>query len=51
MSSMALYHSVKKLNVLLVAGGLIFLFITMTGCSSLKKSNCGCPSKKGMVGY
>ena len=20
-------------------------------CSSSKKSNCGCPSKKGMVGY
>ncbi|HEY8688161.1 MAG TPA: hypothetical protein VIM07_02930 [Chitinophagaceae bacterium] len=33
---------------------LIFLFgvtLLATGCSSSKKSGCGCPSKKGLVGY
>jgi hypothetical protein len=40
----------KKINNIL----LIILFavtIFVTGCSSSKKSGCGCPSKKGLVGY
>jgi outer membrane murein-binding lipoprotein Lpp len=40
----------KKVNNII----LIFLLaatILVTGCSSSKKSNCGCPNKKGMVGY
>lgn len=30
---------------------LIIATIFINGCSSSKKSNCGCPNKKGMVGY
>jgi len=34
---------------------LLFLAIAIamftTSCNSSKKSNCGCPNKKGMVGY
>ncbi len=33
---------------------IILLLLTVlvgTSCSALKKNNCGCPSKKGMVGY
>lgn len=40
----------KRINNIL----LIFLLavtIFATGCSSSKKSGCGCPSKKGLVGY
>jgi hypothetical protein len=32
----------------------IFLFTMvffMQSCASLKKNGCGCPNKKGMVGY
>jgi len=36
----------KALFVLIIAG----LMIT-AGCSSSKKSQCGCPNKQGMVGY
>ena len=25
--------------------------IFLNGCTSSKKSNCGCPNKRGMVGY
>jgi predicted small lipoprotein YifL len=25
--------------------------LAITGCSSAKKGQCGCPSKTGMVGY
>lgn len=30
---------------------LLVAVLFMTGCSASKKSNCGCPNKKGMVGY
>lgn len=30
---------------------LVCVLLTGAGCSSAKKSNCGCPGKKGMVGY
>jgi hypothetical protein len=30
---------------------LLVLMIAGTSCSAMKKNNCGCPSKKGMVGY
>jgi hypothetical protein len=32
---------------------ILLLAVTLfaSGCSSSKKSNCGCPNKKGMVGY
>jgi hypothetical protein len=26
-------------------------FVFFQGCSSMKKNSCGCPNKKGMVGY
>ncbi|MFY7880516.1 MAG: hypothetical protein ACOVP6_10630 [Lacibacter sp.] len=32
----------------------LVLLVTCTalsGCSATKKNNCGCPNKKGMVGY
>jgi hypothetical protein len=30
---------------------LLSAVLFMASCSSAKKSNCGCPNKKGMVGY
>ncbi len=33
---------------------MLVLLVTCTvfsGCSATKKNNCGCPNKKGMVGY
>ena len=30
---------------------LIVLAAFGNGCSSSKKGNCGCPNKKGLVGY
>jgi hypothetical protein len=30
---------------------LILSMLIGTSCSSMKKNSCGCPSKKGMVGY
>jgi uncharacterized lipoprotein YehR (DUF1307 family) len=33
---------------------LLFVMIVslaITGCSSAKKAQCGCPNKAGMVGY
>ena len=30
---------------------LLFLMVAGTSCSALKSNKCGCPSKKGMVGY
>ena len=32
---------------------MVFFVVTLVvnGCSVSKKSNCGCPNKKGMVGY
>jgi hypothetical protein len=30
---------------------LLVLMVAGTSCSALKSNKCGCPSKKGMVGY
>jgi hypothetical protein len=30
---------------------LIVITLIATGCSSSKKGSCGCPQKKGFVGY
>ncbi len=31
---------------------LVFVIsVIATGCSSSKKSQCGCPNKHGMIGY
>jgi hypothetical protein len=30
---------------------LAVVLLAGTGCSALKKNSCGCPNKKGMVGY
>jgi hypothetical protein len=30
---------------------LVAIMLLGSGCSASKKSNCGCPNKKGMVGY
>lgn len=40
-------RSTTKFGLLLLLSGILFA----AGCSSSKKSNCGCPNKKGMVGY
>lgn len=40
----------KKLNDILLVF-LLALTLLSAGCSSSKKNNCGCPNKKGMVGY
>jgi predicted component of type VI protein secretion system len=37
-----------KLVFLLLVTAVLFLG---TGCSASKKNSCGCPNKKGMVGY
>lgn len=29
----------------------IMIAVLTISCNSSKKSNCGCPNKKGMVGY
>jgi hypothetical protein len=29
----------------------VLVTITSASCSSSKKGNCGCPNKKGLVGY
>jgi outer membrane murein-binding lipoprotein Lpp len=36
-----------KITVLLV----VVFSLVITGCSSSKKGQCGCPSKTGMMGY
>jgi outer membrane murein-binding lipoprotein Lpp len=36
-----------KITVLLV----VIVSLVISGCSSSKKGQCGCPSKTGMVGY
>jgi hypothetical protein len=41
---------VKKINKYIFLL-LILSIIIGSSCSASKKSNCGCPSKKGMVGY
>ena len=44
-------NTIKKIFLALVLGATILA----TGCHEgklfAKKSNCGCPSKKGLVGY
>jgi hypothetical protein len=30
---------------------LILVLLAGSACSASKKGNCGCPSKKGMIGY
>ena len=40
----------KNLNHKIVFA-LMVLMLVGTSCTASKKSNCGCPSKKGMVGY
>jgi len=35
----------------IVLSFMLIASIFLTGCASSKKSNCGCPNKKGMVGY
>lgn len=40
----------KNLNHIIVLA-LLFLLLAGTACTAAKKSDCGCPSKKGMVGY
>lgn len=40
----------KYVNKILL---LVFIIVSIfaLSCNASKKSNCGCPSKKGMVGY
>lgn len=44
-------NTIKKILVILILGATV----AASGCHSgklfAKKSNCGCPSKKGFVGY
>ncbi|MFO0414279.1 MAG: hypothetical protein ACK50E_01395 [Bacteroidota bacterium] len=51
MTSNFILNALKKSSILLFAAILVFTLLVSTGCSSLKKNNCGCPNKKGMVGY
>jgi hypothetical protein len=30
---------------------MLIVSIVLTSCASSKKNQCGCPTKKGMVGY
>ena len=39
-----------KLNQLLVAAFLLVV-LSVVSCGTSKNANCGCPNKKGMVGY
>jgi predicted component of type VI protein secretion system len=49
----------KKIVSLLMQRSTKFSFLLLvtvilmlgSGCSASKKNNCGCPNKKGMVGY
>lgn len=38
----------STINALLV---LCIMAFCVAGCNASKKSNCGCPNKKNMVGY
>jgi len=38
----------KKIVWMLLVVAAVFI---SNGCSSSKKNNCGCPNKKGLVGY
>jgi len=40
----------KKTNIGIIFV-LLILVLTFMACNSSRKSACGCPSKKGMVGY
>jgi hypothetical protein len=44
--SLLMQRSVKKGFLLLV-----IIAFCAAGCNASKKSNCGCPNKKNMVGY
>lgn len=45
--SLPMQRSTKIVFLLLVS---VALFLG-SGCSASKKNSCGCPNKKGMVGY
>jgi hypothetical protein len=45
--SLQMQRSTKIVFLLLVT---VALFLG-SGCSASKKNSCGCPNKKGMVGY
>ena len=45
--SLQMQRSTKYTFLLLV----VVVMLLGSGCSASKKSNCGCPNKKGMVGY
>lgn len=30
---------------------IVLVSVMATGCGSTKNGNCGCPNKKGLVGY
>jgi len=40
----------KNLNKYLILVMMVVM-VAGTSCSALKSNKCGCPSKKGMVGY
>jgi hypothetical protein len=51
MKTSVLIQGVKKISIFLLVGSLLFAVMTSTGCSSLRKNSCGCPSKRGLGGY
>jgi hypothetical protein len=51
MQTSILVKGAKRIGILLLASALIFSVFNSTGCSSLKKNGCGCPSKRGLGGY
>jgi hypothetical protein len=51
MHNSLLIKGIKKISFVLVAAGLLFALVSSSGCSSLKRNNCGCPNKKGLGGF
>lgn len=41
----------KNLKKSIIFTLILVALVGSTACSASKKSNCGCPNKKGMVGY
>jgi predicted component of type VI protein secretion system len=41
----------KNLKKYFLALLVMSFVVASSGCSSAKKNNCGCPNKKGMIGY
>lgn len=41
--------NIMNKNIILVIA--LLLTLVVTSCSVSKRGNCGCPSKRGMVGY